>query len=471
MASNVELQGTKLKLELDWAINKGRDVRGERDYFELWNSSGAIAFCSPALQEIHLPPFGNSLNDAPQFRWLSLGKGIEGRALGVTFQPERNDESDEETQSAVAAPAPAEHTDLPSIATPAKNPTLTLVLVRDVAPLNATLAFMRMILFVVGCCTAAISSAVLIFIISKNLRPLEKLQHDISLLDANDLSARIHSPNLPQELVPLVARMNELLGRLETAFERERGFSADIAHELRTPLAGLRATIEVCLARHRPPDDYRNALSECQQITVQLQSLVENLLSLVRMESEEHVGQLETISTNAFLQDQWAPFASIAEQRNLHVEWMLAVDQPLSVDVTAISIALQNLFANAVEYTDEGGWIKIASNCTHEQWAITLANTGSCVSQEDVENVFDRFWRGDRARSNVGMHFGLGLSLVKRMITAMGGAVRVQSKNGGVFSVAILIPTSHGVIENQQIEIECVNRLAIDALKLPSMSR
>ena len=69
------------------------------------------------------------------------------------------------------------------------------------------------------------------------------------------------------------------------------------------------------------------------------------------------------------------------------------------------------------------------------------------------------------------MHFGLGLSLVKRMITAMGGAVRVQSKNGGVFSVAILIPTSHGVIENQQIEIECVNRLAIDALKLPSMSR
>ena len=105
MASNVELQGTKLKLELDWAINKGRDVRGERDYFELWNSSGAIAFCSPALQEIHLPPFGNSLNDAPQFRWLSLGKGIEGRALGVTFQPDRNDESDEETESAAAAPA------------------------------------------------------------------------------------------------------------------------------------------------------------------------------------------------------------------------------------------------------------------------------------------------------------------------------------------------------------------------------
>ena len=258
MASNVELRGTKLKLELNWAINESKDIQAEHDCFELWNSNGAIAFCSPAIRDLHLPPFGNSLNEAAEFRWLSLGNGIEGRALGVTFQPDRSDESDEEPDANTTA-APADQADLSPIATSANNPTLTLVLVRDAAPLNATLAFMKTILFVVGCCTAAISSAVLMFIIGSNLRPLEKLQHDISLLDANDLSARIRSPNLPQELIPLVVRLNELLGRLETAFERERGFSADIAHELRTPLAGLRATMEVALARPRPPENYRAA--------------------------------------------------------------------------------------------------------------------------------------------------------------------------------------------------------------------
>src|SRR5262249_46404088 len=140
--------------------------------------------------------------------------------------------------------------------------------------LNATLAFMRLILVVVGCVSATVSSAVLMIVIAKSLAPLGKLQHDISLLDANDLSARVRSPNLPTELNPLVVRLNELLGRLEMAFERERGFSSDLAHELRTPLAGLRTTIEVTLARQRPRDEYREALQGCQQIAVQLQSLV-----------------------------------------------------------------------------------------------------------------------------------------------------------------------------------------------------
>ena len=181
-------------------------------------------------------------------------------------------------------------------------------------------------------------------------------------------------------------------------------------------------------------------MRDCQQIAVQLQSLVESLLSLARIESEEHVVQLQSISIDAFLRDQWAPFAGLAQGRNVHVEWLLAADQPCNVDVAALSIALQNLFANAVEYTDEGGWIKIASRCTAEQLVITLANTGSCISQEDAESVFDRFWRGDQARSNVGNHFGLGLSLVKRMITLIGGAVQVQSEIGGVFTIALSIP-------------------------------
>ena len=294
---------------------------------------------------------------------------------------------------------------------------------------------MRLILIVVGCGAAAVSSAVLMIIIGRSLRPLEKLQRDIGLLEARELSARIHSPDLPQELLPLVARLNELLGRLEMAFERERGFSADIAHELRTPLAGLRATIEVTLARSRQADEYKDALRECQQITVQLESLVENLLALVRLESGQQQIELQTLSIDPILQDQWSQFAGLAKQRDLSIEWQLGAEHSLRTDAAYLSIALQNLFANAVEYADVGGWIKVASDSNAKQVIITLANSGSRISQADAENAFERFWRGDQARTDVGQHFGLGLSLVKRTVTAMGGTLRAQSDVGGVFSV------------------------------------
>jgi two-component system, OmpR family, heavy metal sensor histidine kinase CusS len=456
LASNVEIRGTKLKLELDWAVNDGKNGREDRDEFEIWDSGGAVAYRSSGLHEILLLPFGNPLDRPAEFRWLALENGIDGRALGVTFQPERSDEPDDETETKPANPeARSEKAASPPIGSPASNASMTLVLVRDVTRLNATLAHMRLILLGVGCGTAVGLSALLALIIGHSLRSLEKLQHDISLLDADDLSTRIQSPNLPSELLPLVARLNELLSRLEMAFERERNFSADIAHELRTPLAGLRTTIEVTLARLRPPDDYQNALHACQRITVQLQSLVESLLSLVRLESGEQPVHLQMISINAFLQDQWSAFATTAQQRHLHVEWLLGADQPLNADVASLSIALQNLFANAVEYADEGGWIKIATHCAPRQFVITLANSGSRVSQQDIEHVFDRFWRGDRARSSGGTHFGLGLSLVKRTVVTMGGSVQAQADIGGVFSVSLTLRLNDNDIdakENTEVE-------------------
>ena len=223
LASNVEIRGTILKLELDWAVNDGKDRREDRDEFEIWDSGGAVAYRSPGLHEIQLPPFGNSWDRPAEFRWLSLGDGVNGRALGVTFQPERSDEPDDETEAKSADPAarPEKAASSP-IGSPAPNAPMTLVLVRDVTRLNATLAHMRLILLAVGCGTAVALSALLALIIGQSLRSLEKLQHDISLLDADDLSARIQSPNLPSELIPLVARLNELLSRLEMAFERER---------------------------------------------------------------------------------------------------------------------------------------------------------------------------------------------------------------------------------------------------------
>ena len=161
------------------------------------------------------------------------------------------------------------------------------------------------------------------------------------------------------------------------------------------------------------------------------------------------------ISINAFLQDQWASFATIAQRRNLHFEWMLGADQLLNVDVASMSIALNNLFANAVEYADEGGWIKIATQSKPRQFVITLANSGSLVSQHDIEHVFDRFWRGDRVRSSGGTRFGLGLSLVRRTVATMGGSVQAHTEIDGVFSVSLtLCLNGNEIDDNENTEVE-----------------
>jgi two-component system sensor histidine kinase BaeS len=120
---------------------------------------------------------------------------------------------------------------------------------------------------------------------------------------------------------------------------------------------------------------------------------------------------------------------------------LLGTHPQIRADVGYLTIAVQNVFANEVEYANEGGWIKIETHRASDEVVFTLANSGSCISQADAENVFNRLWRGDKARTHVGLHFGLGLSLVKRSILAMGGEVQVKTEIGREFSISLKFPT------------------------------
>src|SRR5262249_32577664 len=137
----------------------------------------------------------------------------------------------------------------------------------------------------VGCLSVLACTLFLVVVVARGLHPLSQLARDVERRQANDLSAPIDGTNLPQELLPLVNELNQMFGRLGAAFDRERDFNSEVAHELRTPLAGLRSTIDVTLGRARQPVEYAEALADCRLIVVQLQSLVEQLLSLVRLES------------------------------------------------------------------------------------------------------------------------------------------------------------------------------------------
>ena len=254
-----------------------------------------------------------------------------------------------------------------------------------------------------------------------------------------DLSERIRLESSPQEVLPVVQRLNELLERLDTAMAREKTFSADVAHELRTPLAGLETTLEVCASRRRDPDAYHDVVSKCLKVTQGMHAMVNNLLTLARADSNALSVQTEPTDVASFLDECWLPFADRATQRGLRVEWTVAAAAPMLLDREKVRLILTNLFENALSYSNDGGWMCIASEISETSLSITISNSGCVLNSADLPHIFERFWRGDKSRTDIGVHCGLGLALCRRIVEVLGGTITAQVSEG-TFSVSILSP-------------------------------
>jgi two-component system, OmpR family, heavy metal sensor histidine kinase CusS len=400
-----------------------------RDYVQLWRTDGTVVYRSSALGGEGMERFSGS-EQSPEWRWVTLPGERTGRAVGIEVRA-RAEDAEEKDASDTAARGATGKESLPMV---------TLVLARDMGPMESTLAGLRVLLGSVGCAAIAVSAGVLLLVVRRALAPLDRLAVAIGRLGEQNLSARVELSGTPRELQPVVERLNDLLGRLDAAFERERAFSADVAHELRTPLAGLRSTIDVTLSRLRQPEEYQEAMGDCLRITVQMQAMMENLISLARLEAGQVAFQVQPVRLGELVRDHWNPLAPLAAARRLQVEWALDGDGPVETDPAQFGLVVRNLLDNAVAHSDPGGQVRIATAVDGNQATLTVANSGSTVPQEQADDVFKRFWRGDAARSDTGVHCGLGLALTKKITTLLGGSVQVRSERGGEFEVAVSIP-------------------------------
>jgi signal transduction histidine kinase len=226
---------------------------------------------------------------------------------------------------------------------------------------------------------------------------------------------------------------------LETAFGREKTLTADLAHELRTPLHGLRLTLEVALTRPREADHYRRTLEECQAMVVATQTMAQDLLTLARLDADRDAVNPEPARLLPLLRACWEPLAQRAQARRLTVEWGSG-DAWVSTHPERLRLVLSNLLGNAVDHADEGGRIRITVTDGADQVALRLANTGSQVASADTDRVFDRFWRQDSARGGDDAHCGLGLSIVRRAADLLGIAIHAESEVGGWFEMALHLP-------------------------------
>ncbi len=232
-------------------------------------------------------------------------------------------------------------------------------------------------------------------------------------------------------------RLNEMLARLQVAFDQRRQFLGDASHELRTPVAALMTNLEVTLRRERPAADYRVALGHCLTDARLLKELVERLMEQVRSETLDHDEPAAAVDVSRVLDECADMAAALGQEREIRVIRSFAPGITLSAPPHRFRSVVTNLLSNAVEYNRPGGSIEIQCGRNGHGFVLSVRDTGVGIAAEQLPHVFQPFYRADQVRQRDSGHLGLGLALVKAHLDAMGGDCAVQSRpdQGTVFEI------------------------------------
>jgi two-component system, OmpR family, heavy metal sensor histidine kinase CusS len=280
------------------------------------------------------------------------------------------------------------------------------------------------------------STVIAITVTKRGLRPLAEMTRSLERVGPAHLSERVPPARWPRELRPLAVAFDEMLDRLEDSFTRLSQFSADLAHELRTPITNILGEAQVTLTRARTPDEYREVIESIVAECERLSGIVDNLLFLARAEAADQQIQRTPFDGRAALEKIAAYYQTIAEDRDVTIT--CTGQGKIQADPVLFSRAVSNLVDNSLRFTPDGGAIRISVAERNEHSEISVSDTGSGIAAEHLPRVFDRFYRADSSRSSHGA--GLGLALVKSIVDLHGGSARMQSELGRGTTVTLIFP-------------------------------
>ncbi len=275
------------------------------------------------------------------------------------------------------------------------------------------------------------------------IRPVEQIAATARRITSTNLRERIQAEGYPLELASLAGTFNEMLDRLEESFERISRFSADIAHDLRTPVNNIRGEAEVALARARTVEEYREVLESSLEEAVRLSDLIGDLLFLARAESPLTELHLEKVNVGELLttvRDYYEATAADAGVSLTAVEPAGAVSA--SLDRSLMLRAVSNLVSNAIAHTPKGGSVTLAVSAAGPEIRIEIRDTGRGIPAEALPRVFDRFFRVDPSRSQISGGTGLGLAIVQSIMALHDGSAEIASQLGCGTMVTLRIHTA-----------------------------
>jgi two-component system heavy metal sensor histidine kinase CusS len=227
-----------------------------------------------------------------------------------------------------------------------------------------------------------------------------------------------------------------MLKRLEDSFARLSQFSADLAHELRTPIGNILGEAQVALTRDRAPGEYREVIASTIAECERLSGIVDNLLFVARVDAAREPIAWKQFDARAAVEKIAAFYQTIAEDR--HVAINCSGEGEIHADPVLFQRAVSNLVDNALRFTPEGGTIQISIAGKDAQSEVTVSDNGCGIAPEHLPRVFDRFYRADSSRSSDGA--GLGLALVRSIVELHGGSAAIESKIGQGTTVKLTFP-------------------------------
>ncbi len=305
-----------------------------------------------------------------------------------------------------------------------------------------------------------LSSVCTYFLTKKTLTPLQKLTSEVSQIQAQNLSTQLAVPNSKDEIAQLTSSFNEMLTRLDNAFSTQKQFSANAAHELRTPLAVLQTNLEVFEKKQEPEMvEYRQLFTMIKEQTARLSQLVGTLLDMTNLKS---VPRTDHVSLEELVDEVFCDLDPVAEKAGISIHFDDSSSQDLYTDVhtpdasalnnnirnitgsyVLLYRAVYNLVENAIKYNRPNGSVTVSVREQNGQAMILVKDTGIGISPENQKKIFDPFFRVDKSRSRAMGGAGLGLALVDSIAKEHGGTVKVLESSETGSTIALMLPVDN----------------------------
>lgn len=316
--------------------------------------------------------------------------------------------------------------------------TIQVALARTATDRQSLLESYRVDIWLAAALGALLVGALGYAVASRGLRPVESLGRQTSRIEAHNLNARLDARGGPVELHELATSVNRMLDRLERAFVRLSQFSSDLAHDMRTPLANVISSSQVTLSRARTTDEYEALIDSNIEECERLQRMIENMLFLARTDNaRQHLKTAELDAGNE-LRRLASYFQALADEAGVH----LAVhgDAPVVADAMLFRRAVSNLASNALQHAEAGSTIELAVSAHAGDTVVEVTNRGAAIPPEQIERIFERFYRIDSSRHGAARNAGLGLAIVKSIVELHRGKIEVTSRDGRT-TFALSFPT------------------------------
>ncbi len=281
------------------------------------------------------------------------------------------------------------------------------------------------------------------YLAGKSIQPITSITETTNRITQNNLNERIKLPGIKDELYTLTKSINELLDRMLQAFEREKQFTNDASHELRTPLSVIKGTLEVLVRKPRKEEEYKEKINYCVAEIDNMSIRVDQLLLLARFDKENIALRKQTMPALSLIDNAIHRHRKLIEEKNIQIQIEDENNAEVTTDPYYADMIFENIVSNSIKYSYENGLIKIRTTSNNKNVVIEITDYGRGILENDLEHVFNPFFRSESLNHKQVTGSGLGLSIVKKAAEVLGVGVKLKNHSDkGVLAQIIFLRVS-----------------------------